>query len=128
MIAGVETRAANLPAAQANYQGIWQVSIGTIGGDTGFSDFDVDFAAGTFTGVLSGGAVVNAAITGVVAGNGLEGTAAFVGDYGGDATYFANFYGPVANDLAGVLSGTLTTTSGGASVSVHGNVYGTFIP
>lgn len=127
-IVGTQTREANLPAASANYIGVWQAAIGLAGGDVGIADFNIDFTAGTFTGTLDGGVEVNAALTGLVVGGGLTGNATWTGAYTGGTSFNGLFFGPTANDLAGVLSGTLTTTAGGAPASLIGNVRTTYIP
>lgn len=122
MIAGVETRPENLPGASANYSGLFNVTIGLgAGGDVGPSNFNVDFAAGTFTGTLDG-TTIDATIAGVVVDNGLSGTASFTGAFFGDTSFDGKFYGPTANDLAGVLSGTVMPIGGGASESLYGYV------
>ena len=127
---GRETPVGALPSAMASYSGSWFIVnlAGMALGNSGGLTMDVDFAAAAdqvsaeFTDLSTTG--IFGTLSADLLDNGFIGILLIDGshdNFSGDLTVEGTFYGPAAEQVAGVISGDVTTTSDGT-----GNVIGTF--
>jgi len=115
-ILGAETRPENLPDTEWRYDGLYSLATTDPASPqfrSGNTTFFVDFSTGNIVGEFTNSGSPTGTVTGSVVGNDIDATVDFAQlGISGTLDMEGTFYGPGAEEAAGILTGVLTTSTG----------------